>query len=225
MVRSSMLLALVVVLLQAWASSPASASRGATDEERSAVALVARQDPACVTVRISDVDETWALLYAAADPPPTCDGANGAVALHRTATGWKVRLEDAGFPFVCPLSRVPTPIARDFGLCRPPSVRVYVGRFGKLVYKPHRLQQGAHGFFDRLSWRHWGRARTSARGVVDYADRYDRFVLPVHITLSRVRTCGFQRVYTRISIRFVRSSDRARAPGIPGTYTVPVCPS
>ena len=169
MVTSSARIALLVLLIQLCAAASAFASRPANAAERDAVARGARQDPACVTVRVSDADPSWSLLYS--NGAEGCAGANGAVALQLTTTGWKVRYEGSGFPFVCPVTPVPTPVARDLGICRPASKRVYVGRQGKLVYKPRRLQQGAHGFCDRLTWRGWGRATATATGVVDYADR------------------------------------------------------
>ena len=106
----------------------------------------------------------------------------------------------------------------------PESRRVYVGRISSLVYRPRTLNQGAHGFFEKLAWRGWGRAAARGRGKINYADRYDQFRLPVRVTLSRVRLCGLKRVYTRVAVRFVRRSDARRAPGIQGTSTFPACP-
>ena len=113
MTRALVTLAGLLVL-----AAPAAADRPATPTE---AAAIAGGNPACTTVRVSTVDESWAIYYSSGNQ--NCAGANGVVTVHQVAGRWKVTHENSGYPFVCPIRGIPTAVARDLKLCRPATRR------------------------------------------------------------------------------------------------------
>ncbi len=119
-----------VVLLMALALIPAVAlaHRRATKPERAKIlAAVVRQrqltkaQAACQVVTISTLNRTYAAVTWPRKLSSACMrvAANGVIIEHRTTRGW--RFVAVGSSFRCPITRVPTPVARDLGVCLAPA--------------------------------------------------------------------------------------------------------
>jgi hypothetical protein len=104
------------------------------------------------------------------------------------------------------------------------SKHVYVPRGTKVVIKPRTLGLGAHSILENLRWKRWGRASTTATGILDYSDATTSFRAPIHVKLSRIGTCGAKRTYLRQTITFDRASDRRRWGALDGA-TALFCPA
>jgi hypothetical protein len=154
-----------------------------------------------------------------------CPAADGILLWHREGSAWTLAYEGPGDVQVCPIDRaIPDPIARDFGLCVAPSRNLHAIRGDRLVVRPRLLIQGAHGAYQKLRWRRWGKPTTVARGELHYVDRFSEFRVPVEIKLSRIRHCDFnRRTYTRQAVRAVRARDRAQIRFTTGTISLS-CP-
>src|SRR5262245_26792698 len=136
-------------------TSVAAADRPSADAEHAALAIAANQPPQCVETWISDVDATWAELFATnADDCAQADG----VTLWRQNAGVWTRVYDGPFDeHPCPLDiAVPDAVARDFGLCFRPSRQAYAVVGVNLRVRPRFLIQGAHGVYRKLRWHRWG---------------------------------------------------------------------
>ena len=119
-IRVCVALALFGLLIPASAVAHRSANR----TERAAIlAAVVHQgelssgQAVCQTVIVSTVNQSYAALAWPAKLSRTClkVAANGVVIEHRGRSGWL--LVAAGSSFACPIRSVPTPVARDLGLC------------------------------------------------------------------------------------------------------------
>jgi hypothetical protein len=119
--------AAVVLLLLLLTLIPGSASahRRASKAERAAIlAAVVRQgqlsnaQAACQVVTISTVNRHYAVTAWPKKLSSACKrvAANGMIIEHRTKRGW--RLVTVGSSFRCPVKGVPSPVARDLGVCR-----------------------------------------------------------------------------------------------------------
>lgn len=117
---------LLVVLLVGMVLIPAAAlaHQRATRAQRAAIlAAVVRQDELsraqanCQVVTISTVNRDYAALTWPSRLSHAClrVAANGVIIEHRTPHGWK--FVTVGSSFQCPVKAVPTPVARDLGIC------------------------------------------------------------------------------------------------------------
>jgi hypothetical protein len=121
-------------------ASVAAADRPSADAEHAALAAAADEPAECVETWISEVDPTWAELFATnADD---CAQADGVTLWHRNAGVWS-RVYDGPFDEQpCPLdSAVPDVVARDFGLCFRPSGQAYAVVGVYLRARPRLLVQ------------------------------------------------------------------------------------
>ncbi len=117
---------ILVAVMAAFALLPAVAlaHRRATKAERTAIlTAVVRQhqlskaQAACQVVRISTVNERYALLAWPRKLSSACEkvAANGVIIEHRGTPGW--RFVTVGSSFRCPIRNVPARVARDLGVC------------------------------------------------------------------------------------------------------------
>jgi hypothetical protein len=116
-----------ILLLVAVAVMPALAlgHRRATRPERTTIlAAVVRQrelskaQAACQVVTISTVNRNYAAITWPQRLSRSCMrvAANGVIIEHHARGAW--RSVTVGSAFVCPIRGVPTPVARDLGVCR-----------------------------------------------------------------------------------------------------------
>jgi hypothetical protein len=144
-----------------------------------------------------------------------CPMGDGVAVLKADGTGRFTEVtagSDFGF---CPVAGVPAAIAEDFGLCRTvrPTRHTYVFDFlaERLRFKPRRLPQGAHGLYGSVRWSSWTRTQARGRAVLDYADAYEQFRVPVRVRLYRARQCqNGVWIFTRRKVTAVRAQDRKR---------------
>ena len=98
-----------------------SAKRPATATERAELAAAVGLAPECIDAAISTVDPEWA--FFSATNIASCPMADGFVVLRREVSGWQLQHQGNGIE-ACPVGQIPTPVARDLGLCRAP--RTYI---------------------------------------------------------------------------------------------------
>lgn len=100
------------------------AHQRATRAERVAIlAAVVRQGELsraqanCQVVTISTVNHNYAAVTWPSRLSHSClrVAANGVIVEHRTSRGWK--FVTVGSSFQCPVRALPTPVARDLGIC------------------------------------------------------------------------------------------------------------
>ena len=204
----------------------AAASRAPTPTERQAIAGAVGWPEGCIRVRISQkAPRLWARVTA--NNSRNCPAGDGVIVLQQTPTfGWRVRYQGPNDPTAtrCPIRPIPTSVGVDLNLCLAPSRRVFAIDLGRLLFRPRTLTYGAHAALIRLRWRNWGRPRATARGLLDYGDRYTRFRLPVRVTLSRIGFCEVnRRTYRRQTVTAVRRRDRPRLHYLTGTTRL-MCP-
>ena len=119
-IRVGVTLALFGLLIPA----SAMAHRSANKNERATILAAAvhqgelsSRQALCQTVTVSTVNQSYAALTWPAKLSQTCVkvAANGTVIERRARSGWL--LVAAGSSFECPIRAVPTPVARDLGVC------------------------------------------------------------------------------------------------------------
>ncbi|MDO9355346.1 MAG: hypothetical protein Q7T55_16725 [Solirubrobacteraceae bacterium] len=104
----------------------ASASRAPSTTEAKAIFAVTTIDRTCARVRVSTKSAGWAVVE---DRGGRRCGQERSVVLRRTARGaWQdhLTLGGSGQGF-CPVEKVPTAVARDLGLCKPPPTLAKAG--------------------------------------------------------------------------------------------------
>lgn len=183
------------------------ASRPATPAERAELAAAFGLAPECINATISTVDSQWAFFFPT--NIPSCPAADGYVVLRHEVTGWQVQYEGSNIE-ACPAGPVPTPVARDLGLCRKPRTHIMCWPGGrnaerKLRRHPARcISLGpGQGFAQavnlaQLRWRGWGRRVARARGIERGFHRPLAHI-PVRVKAYRRRRCPFgDFIYTRL---------------------------
>ncbi|MGH2861206.1 MAG: hypothetical protein ACRDLT_06815 [Solirubrobacteraceae bacterium] len=122
MLRTQVCIALALAGLLAPGSAVAhrAAGRGARASILAAAVHqgeISRRQAACQVVMISTVNRSYAMLAWPAKLSEACleIAANGVVIEHQTGSSWHVVI--AGSSFQCPIEAVPTPVARDLGVC------------------------------------------------------------------------------------------------------------
>lgn len=224
--RLPLVLLLAVAALAAAMAPSASASRPATAEEITAMtaALVQPAPAHCFRGAISTVDASWAALRPAA-VPVGCPGADGVLILRLEDGTWTLvtgASGDSSSP--CSDYDLPQRIAADLRLCTPVSRQVFAAVLDRFEVKPRDLPWGAHAFVDRIRWRSWGGKTAVGRGVLDYADRYDRFKIPVRVTLDRRSLCVDNRTYLSQRATAIRKRDARRIRYLRGPWEL-TCPN
>lgn len=183
------------------------ASRPATETERAELAAAFGVPPECIDATISTADQQWAFFFPT--NIPSCPQANGYVVLRHEVTGWQVQYQGSAVE-ACPLGSVPTPVARDLGLCRKP--RTYImcqprGRFSERILRRHPARCNSLGpgqalaqavNLARLRWRGWGRRVARARGI-ERGFHLPLARIPVRVKAYRRRLCpSGDFLYTRL---------------------------
>lgn len=116
--------ALGAAVVAALTPAVALAHRPATASERAAVrAATVRQhqlssaQATCQVVTISTVNDSYAELAWPQKLSSACRrvAANGVIIEHQTSRGWQ--LVTVGSTLQCPIKDLPTPVARDLGVC------------------------------------------------------------------------------------------------------------
>jgi hypothetical protein len=215
-VRNGAVAALAALALTAVAATPATAARvpDAAELEELAGATGPPTDPACVTGKVSTVDERWGALFAKRGGD--CPDVERVWVLRRPPPGtpggrWSELRQAVRFG-VCrgELPGLPDAVGVDLGVCAPPSRRVYAPVGGGFGFKPRRLPWGASAHVTGLRWSRWNGAAAVGRGTFVYDDRYgDGFRVQVTVTLSKIALCGSNRTYLAKQLVAVRPQDAA----------------
>jgi hypothetical protein len=202
----------------------AAASRAPTHAERQSLAAAVGMPPSCIRVRIS---QRASVPWARVSPTNSrgCPGSNGVIVFQEGSTlTWRLAFQGPDDIRRCPIRGIPNAVSLDLNLCLAPSRRVFAISLFRLVWRPRMITYGAHAALTRLSWRGWGTRSATATGVIDYADRFTRFRLPVRVTLSQIGFCRVnQRTYRRQTVTATRASDRRRLHYLTGTERL-FCP-
>lgn len=199
----------VAVSALAISTGSAEAARPGTQAEVSAIAPQINVTPECADVTVSTLDGTWAV--AGSTNASGCLQGNGFVIFRLEQGAWNLTYQSSGDQ--CPIKAVPIDISVDLGLCKPISKLAYFYNAWKerLVIKPKRLGQGAHGFYANVRWSKWSATEARASAKLDYADYYTRFRIPVKIRLYRVKTCeNGIKLFTRRKVRALHRRDAKR---------------
>jgi len=206
--------------------SAANAARSATEAEKAAVSAVYETAPECSKVVVSERSDRYARWHFAISEgcEPTADGFG--IARRDDAGRWRNVYQASEGSDACPTTPLPTEVGVELRACSRPSRHLYITNFatGRALFKPRRLPHGAHSFLGPLRWRGWDRSVATASGFLDYSDRTASFKYPIRLRASRVRFCGARRIYTRLTLRFVRSADRRRVPHFEGRLGTLECP-
>ena len=201
--------------------SQAAASRPASNEEATAISALYETSAGCSKVIVSERDSRYARwdFVASEFCEPTSNGFG--IARRDDGGGWSDVYQASEGSEACPTTPLPTEVGVELRACERPSRHVYIINLlsHRALVKPRRLPHGAHSFLGSLKWRGWDRSTAAASGVLDYADRTTRFKAPIRLRVSRVRFCGATRIYTRLTLTFVRSADRRRYPHFEGPST------
>ncbi len=210
-VRVFWVLAATIALTCALAET-ASAARPATEEEAALILDLAGLPPQCAAISVSTANDRWASLTGThADGCPLGDGY---IVYRYLYGGWEEVFQGSDGQENCKRVDMPTAAGDDLGVCLPPTKRKFVLNYLKerLVFKPRLLPNGAHSFYGELRWRNWGSNYAKGRGVLDYADAYAVFRVPVTVTLRGEIFCGLKRAYKRMITSEVRYNGRIAFP-------------
>ena len=201
--------------------SVASAARPATGQETTAISTLYGATPDCSRVIVSERSSRYARWeFVASDTcEPTSNGFG--IARRDDSSTWRDVYQASESSDACPTTPLPTEVGVELRACSRPSRHVYITNFlnQRALVKPGKLPHGAHSFLGSLRWRGWDRSIAIATGVLDYSDRSAQFKAPVRLRASRVRFCGARRIYTRLTLTFVRPGDRRRTPHFQGPTT------
>jgi len=200
----------------------ASAARPATPEEKTAVSALYDATADCSNVIVSERSSRYARWDFV--PSTTCDPtSNGFGVARRDESGsWRDVYQASDSTDACPTTPLPTEAGVELRACSRPSRHIYITNFltQRPLFKPRQLPHGAHSFLGPLRWRGWDRSVAAASGLLDYTDRTSRFKAPIRLRASRVRFCGARRMYSRLTLTFVRSADRRRYRHFAGPTTL-----
>ncbi len=203
-------------------ASSASASRPATVEEQTAVSAVYEATPDCSKVIVSERNSRYARWDFL--PGGACEPTSNGFGITRRDDGgkWRDVYQASEGSDACPTTPLPTEVGVELRACSRPSRHIYITNLlsQRALVKPRRLPHGAHSFLGPLRWRSWDRSVATASGVLDYADRTARFKAPIRLRASRVRFCGATRIYSRLTLTFVRSVHRRRYAHFAGPTTI-----
>lgn len=207
------------------AAAPAAAFRtpSPAELEEMAGATGPPSEPACVTGRISTVDDRWGALVS--KQGGDCPAIDRTWVLQRPEPGtpggrWSELRQGIRFG-VCAsdLPGIPDAAGVDLGVCAPPSRRAFTPVGRAFAFKPRRLPYGAGATVTAISWSRWGGARAVGRGTFVYADRYGGgFRVPVTVTLSALDLCGSNRTYLAKQVTAVRAQDQAAVRSYKGRW-------
>ena len=182
-------LAIIVAGLGGVLTTAASGSRPATEQETASLASAVGLPPSCIAATISTADESWAGVTET--NAAGCSPGNGIVVLQLENGTWTQVTAGSDFG-TCPVSKVPTPVAKDLGLCRDPRTIILCANknasFRLSRVAPSRCDTlGPQQSFNEganlagLRWRGWGHTVATATGVGSAT------TCPLRTSLS---TCG-----------------------------------
>lgn len=226
----SALAALGALVLLGALAAPAQAWRTPTQEELVALAGATGppSDPACVSGRISTVDDRWGAVFARADGD--CPDIERIWVLQRTAPGtpgsrWRELRQGLRFG-VCAqdLPGIPDAAGADLGVCTAPSRRVYVPAGRGLAFKPSTLPYSRNASVTGVRWTSWGGATATGRGTFVYRDAYGGFRVGVTVTLAAIDLCGSRRTYLVKRVAALRPQDRDEVQSYSGRWPIQ-CPA
>jgi hypothetical protein len=209
-VRRTIWLAVLTACLCGFLATAAIGVRPATEQETGALAPAVGLPPGCIAAHVSTADESWAGVTDT--NAAGCAQADGIVVLRLVGGTWMQVTAGSSFG-TCPVSGVPTPVAKDFKICRDPRTiilcanRTATERLPRVA--PSRCDTlGPRQSFSegsnlaRLRWSGWGHAVASATGVeLGYHLPFQHVQVHVRAYALR-RQCGeFDNLYTKLRIR------------------------
>lgn len=211
-------------------ASPAAAWRTPSPEELAALAGATGppSEPACVSGRISTVDDRWGAVFARADGD--CPDIERIWVLQRSAPGtpgsrWRELRQSIRFG-VCAqdLPGIPDAVGADLGVCEAPSRRVHVPAGERLAFKPRTLPYSRNASVTGVRWTSWGGSTATGRGTFVYRDAYGGYRVGVTVTLSAIDVCGSRRTYLAKRVTAIRAQDRDEVQSYSGRWPVQ-CPA
>jgi hypothetical protein len=202
-------------------AASASGARPATEQEAASLASAVGLPTICIAGTISTADESWAGVTET--DAAGCSPGNGIDVLQLANGSWTQVTAGSDFG-TCPVSNVPTPVAKDLALCRDPQTIVLCANKNATYRLPRiapsrcdtlgpqqSFNEGAN--LARLRWKGWGRAVATTTGVdLGYHLPFEHIRVQVRAYRLR-RQCGDgDNLYTRLKIRSQYGTTLVRFP-------------